>query len=141
MTGDRLRVEWYGPRPELPDGEAFVVSYAANRTQGKRAVGGALHITTRRVLFQPNSMESSLGGNPWSCTRDAVLGAGIQPRRFSLRELFSGGLVDRLVLVLVDGGRELFVVNGIKTRLDEICSSLGVPIATDELPSARVIKQ
>ena len=140
MTGDRLRAEWYGPKPALPEGEAFVVSYAANRTQGKRAVGGALHITTRRVLFQPNSMELSLGGNPWSCTRDHVLGAGIQPRRFSLLELFSGGLANRLVLVLTDGRRELFVVNFIKTRLEEICTALGVPVATDELANARVVK-
>lgn len=135
-----LPQSWFGPLPTLPEGEEWVAHYAANRTQGKRAVGGALHLTTRRALFEPNTMESGLGGRPWSCSRDEIVAAGIQPRRFSLFELFSGGLVDRLLLELKDGGRELFVINGLGARFEEIRAILGVPLAQRQLPNARVIK-
>ena len=140
MTTPPGPTSWFGPLPALPDGEQWVAHFAANRTQGKRAVGGALHITTVRALFQPNQMESGMGGRPWSCARKEIVAAGIQPRRFSLLELFSGGLTDRLLLQLEDGRRELFVINHLATRFEEIRAILGVPLAQSELPNARVIK-
>jgi hypothetical protein len=139
--GEPLPPAWFGPLPPLPPGEDWVAHYAANRTQGKRAVGGALHITTMRALFQPNTMESGMGGRAWSCARDQIVSAGIEPRRFSLFELFSGALVDRLLLELSNGGRELFVINGLAARFEEIRAILGVPIAQRELPNARVVKR
>lgn len=63
------------------------------------------------------------------------------PREFALLELFSGGLSDRLLLELTDGRRELFVVNDLGARFEEIRAILGVPIAQRSLPKARVIKR
>jgi hypothetical protein len=85
-------------------------------------------------------MEAGMGGRPWSCARDEIVAAGVEPRRFSLLELFSGGLTDRLLLELNDGRRELFVINSVGARFEEIRSLLGVPIAQRALPNARVIK-
>jgi hypothetical protein len=136
-----LSPSWFGPLPALGEGEEWVAHYAANRTQGKRAVGGALHITTRRALFLPNTMESGMGGRAWECGREEIVAAGIEPGRFSLFELFSGGLTDRLLLELTDGRRELFVINALNARFEEIRSILGVPIAQRALPKARVVKQ
>ena len=141
VTTSPLSPSWFGQLPTLAESEEWVAHYAANRTQGRRAVGGAFHITTHRVLFEPNTMESGMGGRAWSCWRDQIVAAGIEPRRFSLLELFSGGLVDRLLLELADGRRELFVINGLATRFEEIRSILGVPIAQRELPSARLVKR
>lgn len=141
MSSQPLSPSWFGPLPPLPEGEQWVAHYAANRTQGKRAVGGTLHITTNRVMFQPNSMEFRMGGNAWTCSRTELVGAGIEPRRFALLELFSGALVDRLALVLNNGRRELFVVNAIAARFEEIRSLLGVPIAQGALPNARIVSR
>jgi hypothetical protein len=140
VTSQPLSPSWFGPLPKLAEGEEWVAHYAANRAQGKRAVGGALHITTLRTLFEPNTMESGMGGRAWSCWRDQIVAAGIEPGRFSLLELFSGGLVDRMLLELSDGRRELFVINQLGTRFEEIRSILGVPIAQRALPKARVLK-
>ena len=82
-----------------------------------------------------------MGGRAWSCWRDEIVAAGIEPGRFSLFELFSGGLADRMLLELENERRELFVINGLATRFEEIRSILGVPIAQRALPKARVIKQ
>jgi len=57
-----------------------------------------------------------------------------------LLELFSGGLADRLLLELKDGRRELFVINQLRTRFEEIRSILDVPSRNAELPKALVIK-
>ena len=45
-----LPAYWFGAPPELRDGEQWVAHHPANRTQGKRAVGGGLHFTTQRLL-------------------------------------------------------------------------------------------
>jgi hypothetical protein len=132
---------WFGPLPAIPYGDEWLAHYPANRTQGKRAVGGSLHITKRSAIFQPNAMELRMGGNAWSCPRDEIIAAGIEPRRFSLFELFSGGFADRLLLELEAGVRELFVISDIAARFEEIRSILGVPIAQRGLPNARVIKR
>jgi hypothetical protein len=140
VTTQPLSTSWFGPLPVLAEGEEWVAHYAANRTQGKRAVGGALHITTLRMLFEPNTMESGMGGRAWSCWRDEIVAAGIHPGRFSLLELFSGGIVDRMLLELKNGRRELFVLNNLGKSFEEIRAILGVPIAQRALPKARVIK-
>ena len=58
---------WFGPPPDLADDEHWLAHVAANRTQGKRAVGGGLHVTNHRLLFSPNLIDARLGGKPWSC--------------------------------------------------------------------------
>ncbi|MGE0550481.1 MAG: hypothetical protein AB7O24_04765 [Kofleriaceae bacterium] len=130
---------WFGPPPALVDGESFVVHHAANRLQGKRTVGGGLHLTTQRLLFTPTVFDARFGGNAWSCTLAEVVSVGVQRGRFSLRELFRGGLVDRLRIDMADGSRELFVVTNPGQRAAEFREHLQVPPPSAELPAARVI--
>ncbi len=131
---------WFGPPPELAADEHWVVHLAANRSQGKRAVGGGLHLTTQRLLFSPNVIDAKLGGKPWSCALPEILSVGVERSRFSLLELFSGGLTDRLRLDLRDGGRELFVVRDPEQRAAELRELLHAPESAAELPAARVIE-
>ena len=133
-----LPENWFGPPPELADGERWVSHHAANRTQGRRAVGGGFHVTTQRLLFSPNVIDRKLLGRAWSCVLTDVVSVGVQPRRFSLLELFSGGLVDRLRVDLRDGGRELFVVNKPEQLAARLREQLNVPEPGGDLPVARV---
>jgi hypothetical protein len=131
---------WFGPPPELAENERWFIHLAANRTQGKRAVGGGLHVTTQRLLFCPNVIDARLGGKPWSCALSEISSVGVQMRRFSLVELFSGGLADRLRFDLRDGGRELFVVSQPAQRAAELRALLGAPEPDVELPRARLLE-
>src|SRR5215207_2526049 len=131
---------WFGPPPQLADDESWVTHLPANRTQGKRAVGGGLHLTNQRLLFSPNVIDAKLGGKPWSCMLFEIASIGMQRRRFSLLELFSGALADRLRFDLQDGRSELFVVSNPAQRATELRELLHVPDCSAELPVARVIK-
>lgn len=138
---DPLPRYWFGPPPALAPDEKFIASYPANRTQGKRAVGGGLHLTTQRILFCPNAMDSRMGGKPWQCTHAEITGVGVQPGRFSLLALFSGALVKRMRLHL--GERvEYFVIKNPEARAAEINGMLGgeLPDAPSPIPSARVVR-
>ena len=131
---------WFGTPPVLADNEQWVMQLAANRTQGKRAVGGGLHITTQRLLFKPNVIDGRLGGRSWQCALAEIVAVGVEPSRFSLLELFSGGLSDRLRFDLQDGSRELFVVSNPEARAAELRELLQAPTARADLPPARVIE-
>ena len=131
---------WFGPPPVMVDDERWVSHLAANRSQGKRAVGGGLHLTTQRLLFSPNVIDARLGGKPWSCALSEIASVGIERGRFSLLELFSGGLRDRLRVDLHDGRRERFVVASPAQRAAELRDRLQVPESGAELPSARVVE-
>lgn len=132
---------WFGPPPALvADDERWVLHIAANRTQGRRAVGGGLHLTTHRLLFCPNVIDARLGGQRWSCAVSEISTIGVQPRRFSLLELFSGGLVERLRLDLHDGRSELFVTSKPQQRADELRELLRLPESSATMPTMRVIK-
>ena len=131
---------WFGPPPDLADDEHWLAHVAANRTQGKRAVGGGLHVTNHRLLFSPNLIDARLGGKPWSCALVDIVSVGVQRRRFSLLELFSGGLVDRVRFDLRGGARELFVVDRPDQRAAELRALLSMPEPGADLPAARLIE-
>ena len=118
---------WFGPPPELEAGEEWVAHYAANRTQGKRAVGGGLHFTNQRVLFCPNAVDRSLGGQPWECAVAEVSSVSAEPGRFSLAEIFSGGLRTRLRIDLRNGATQLFVVARVAEAQEKLNAVLAAP--------------
>jgi hypothetical protein len=131
----------------LREGERFVAHYPANRSQGKRAVGGGLHVTTQRLLFHPNRIDAGLGGKAWSCAVADVVGVGVEPGRpFSLFEMFSGGTRDRLRLDLRDGTCALFAMRAPGIRAEELRQLISagdtdalVPRA--ELPGMRIVER
>jgi hypothetical protein len=135
-----LPAYWFGPPPQLAADERWVTHLPANRSQGKRAVGGGLHVTNQRLLFSPNIIDAKLGGKPWSCPLSDIASVGIQRRRFSLLEMFSGGWVDRVRVDFHDGRRELFVVSNPAQRATELRELLHVPESAGELPTARLIR-
>ncbi len=130
---------WFGPPPELATDETWVAHYAANRSQGRRAVGGGLHLTTHRVLFSPNRIDASLGGEAWSCALTEIASLGIQPGKFALADLFSGGLRARLRI-----NRDLFVIGSPETKLAELQSLVAAQTGStppSDLPEARVVER
>lgn len=102
---------WFGPAPQLQTAEHWVANHPANRSQGKRAVGGGLHFTNFRAIFTPNVLDAALGGEAWSCPLENISAIGVEPARFALSELFSGGLRSRLRIEQRDGRKDLFVIS------------------------------
>ncbi len=111
---------------EARPGEVVLWARFANRTQGGyRAVGGKLFLTNQRLLFLPNRVDAALGGHAWEAELADVRGVGRQPARRRPTMLFSGGLRDRLRVVLNQGPVELFVVNQLEeviARLEQIAA-------------------
>jgi hypothetical protein len=110
---------WFN-RPVLDANETVVRSFPANHTQGKRAVGGKLFLTNRRVIFVPNRVDWNIGGQIWEASRDAIQTVARDRPHFSIVELFSGALLSRLVVSTLSGERAFFVVND----LDKIVADL-----------------
>jgi hypothetical protein len=92
---------------ELQQGETLVTSFRANRTQGKRAVGGSLHLTSQRVVFRPHIIDRATGGETWEAPLSAVTAVTVAPKGGSA---FDGSLRDRLA-ISTNLETSLFVVN------------------------------
>lgn len=110
---------WFN-RPVLSGEETVVASYPANHTQGKRAVGGKLFLTPRRLIFVPNRMDAVLGGKTWDAAVETVLTISRDRPHIHIMEIFSGALRSRLAVSTSSGAREFFVVNG----LDRVIADL-----------------
>ena len=87
-------------------GELVEWAVRANRSQGNRAVGGRLFLTSERLVFVANRFDDTLGGGAWSRSRQDVDDVAVEPRGL---HPFSGALRPRLRIVFPDGV-ELFVV-------------------------------
>ena len=111
------------PDPVRPD-EQLVLRRPANRTQGRRAVGGALFLTAGRLVFSPHRLDRLTGGRPWEADLTSVATVGVLPRTGGLTD---GGLRDRLHVQLHDGGSELFVVKGLPQVVETVRAHLPTP--------------
>jgi hypothetical protein len=89
----------------------------ANRTQGDRAVGGHLTVSSSRVAFEPHSYDRERGGEAWSASLADVAAIGRKRRTWNP---WDGGIRTRLELVMRDGHSELFVV----PHLDNVVAEL-----------------
>jgi len=114
---------------DLDDDEAVRFEARANHTQNRRrAVGGKLFVTDRRVGFRPHSFDDTLGGKHVDAPLEAVETVATEPARRSLgailrsplEALFGGGLRARLRIETDDGDAELFLVDDIETAIDVI---------------------
>lgn len=112
--------------PRLTESETVTWKQLANRSQSnKRAVGGCLHLTPSRLIFEPTHLDSLTGGRSWSTPLTTISTIGIEPRT---GQVFNGGMRDRLRLDLTDGSVEFFVLN----NLDE-----ALPVLRDAVASTR----
>jgi hypothetical protein len=93
---------------EMQPGESLITSFRANRTQGKRAVGGSLHLTSQRVVFRPHIFDRATGGETWEAPLNTVIDVAVAPKGGG--SAFDGSLRDRLA-VSTQSETSLFVVN------------------------------
>lgn len=92
------------------DGEVVIQSFPANHTQGKRAVGGKLILTNRRLAFVPHRMELNMGGKMWELVLSDFSTAGIDKPRWKISEIFSGAWRTRMAIHAQVGEVQYFVV-------------------------------
>lgn len=108
---------------DLDQGETLSWERRANHAVGMRAIGGKLHLTSRRLVFEPHGFDKATGGADWQRSLDNVTGAGAAPRQ--LTGLFNGGLRKRLQIDLRDGSSELFVIGDLDEVVEEISRAAG----------------
>lgn len=99
------------PDPTLDPGETILEFFSANRTQGKRAVGGRLFLTDGHLRFVASRFDRALGGRDWKVGRDEVTSVSVADRSIAGGP-FTGGVRRRLA-VEADGQVNFFVVNGV----------------------------
>lgn len=106
------------PKSGIDAGETLLERWRANRTQhSQRAVGGHLHLTDRRLLFEPHAFDASLAGRTVSVPLADISDVTRVPR--DLRDFFGGGLRARLAVV-TPHETHLFVVNGLDAKVERI---------------------
>ena len=106
--------------PLDPD-EQVIWSQRANHSAGRRAVGGKLYLTDRRLLFKPNVGRSK----EWSASRTEVTGFGVQPRGGA--NPFDGSLRSRLRVELRQEEPQLFVVSKLDQAVRDLTEALSKP--------------
>ena len=104
---------WFN-KIRLSDAEEVMLSYPANRTQERRAVGGKLFVTNYRIAFAPNRIDAKLGGATWEISLSGFSSADTIKPRISLMEIFSGALVTRLAVYCTNTDTQFFVVSSPK---------------------------
>lgn len=96
------------PTAQLEVGEHVVLEKRANWSRQGVARGGTLVVTEGRILFQPNSMESSIGLLPATWDRPQIEKVDVAPRGWNL---LAGAPRRRLRFTFTDGTQALFVVD------------------------------
>lgn len=117
------RTPWTWPSPSLNPDKRVVVQERASWASGL-ARGGTLVVTTRRVIFEPNSMEAALKLRKRTWDWSTVRAVEVAPRGLNL----AGGAVRRrLRLLMTDGSAELFVVHRPDELKDRLASLIAQP--------------
>ena len=109
------------PRPELEEGERVLFESRASWSRRGVARGGTLVLTDRRLLFEPNSMEASIGLLPSSWPRSALREVAVARRGWGL---LSGALRRRLRVTLGDGTAVLFVIGDVDAAARHLAAQL-----------------
>ena len=110
--------------PWLPDSVAAFATLRtmsftkrANHTEGELTRGGHLAVDGTRLTFTPHALDVGLGAVMVDVPLAKIVEVGVEPRSWNP---FDGGLRRRLRVVVADGQRHLFVVNGVKGVLAEL---------------------
>ncbi|HEX2807453.1 MAG TPA: hypothetical protein VHN80_14910 [Kineosporiaceae bacterium] len=104
------------PDLSLHPGETVIESWRANRSQGQRAVGGRLHLTTQRLLFVPHVVDSVTGGHRWEVLLSGVSAVDVAPRGW---HPFDGSLRRRLRI-----SAEPVVEHFVVPKVDEVAQHI-----------------
>ena len=110
------------PAPPVEEGEQLRESWQANHTRGGLAVGGALWLSTTRLVFVPNRFERWLGRSDWSCDLGDVTDV-----RIAKRGTHPTNGAWRQRLAIDHGGVDLFVVNHVHDVASAIESARHAP--------------
>lgn len=103
----------------LPPGERLVWRVPCNWLQGAVARGGYLGLTSHAVIFEPNRLDARMGGQSRRVPLDSIASASWEPGGVP-KSLFGGGVRARMRLDLLDGTRELLLVNRLAERLPQV---------------------
>jgi len=123
MTAIKPETAWFN-QIQLSEGEAVLLSYPANHTQGKRAVGGKLFVTNCRLAFAPNRIDANLGGEAWELPLSDFANAGTDAQSTRITEIFSGAVRTRLAIHAKGGGVQYFVVRSPQKVSGEISTAI-----------------
>ncbi len=108
---------WFN-KPLLCRDERLLFEIPANRSQGRRAVGGKLFGTEKRIVFVPNRLDALLGGTAAEIPVAAVAAVTDSTPRYTISEVFSGAFRSRLSIRTNDHQIHLFVVEQLRERIE-----------------------
>ena len=97
MTAIKPEDAWFN-RIEQHPGEHILLSYPANHTQGKRAVGGKIFVTNYRIAFAPNRAEVGMGGKTMEFPVANITEVATDKPHYRITEIFSGAWRKRLAV-------------------------------------------
>lgn len=123
MTAIKPENTWFN-QIQLSDREAVLLSYPANHTQGKRAVGGKLFITNCRLAFAPNRIDANMGGKTWELRLSDFTSAVTDKPRIQITEIFSGAWRTRLAIHAKGGEVQYFVVGNPQKVSGELSAAI-----------------
>lgn len=123
MTAIKPENAWFN-EIQLSELELVMLSYPANHTQGKRAVGGKLFVTNCRLAFAPNRIDANMGGKTWEMPLSDFKTADTDKPRLRITEIFSGAWRMRLAVHAQLGGVEYFVVRNPQKISGEISRAI-----------------
>ena len=123
MTAIKPQNAWFN-EIKLSEREEVMLSYPANHTQGKRAVGGKLFVTNYRLAFAPNRIDANMGGNAWELPLSDFTSVDTEKPRLRITEIFSGAWRTRLAVHARLGGVEYFVVSDPQQVSGEISKAI-----------------
>jgi len=121
---------------ELVEGEEIALSYPSNHTQGKRAVGGKLFVTNKRIAFAPNRLDANLGGHAMEVPLSRITQITTDAPRIRLSEIFSGALTTRLAIHAGTDQVDFFVVSNPDIVANQITAALKKIAEQDVAPNA-----
>jgi hypothetical protein len=104
--------------PELDEGESVIVEFRANRSQGWRAVGGKVWVTTSHVRFRPHALDGATGGRSFDCEHGQIEAVDVAP--VSLLAGPPGWLRRRMRIRLVEGRDELYLASRVDATVPEV---------------------
>lgn len=111
MTLNYTPISFLFNGPLLHGDEEIVASCVAQHVQRGIARGGMLFLSNKRLIFLPNRAEALIGGCPWSADLPNVAKIGRDRPSLSLFGLANGGWHERLLIKMVTGTTEYFVIS------------------------------